>query len=92
MPASLSPKFSQDQIRAARARILLDGHDTVQSWAKANGFSVTLVHNVLTGTRRCLRGKSADVATRLGLAPANDHQVRSTPKHAFTGCDHHPAS
>lgn len=35
---------------------------TVADWAVANGFSPALVYAVLSGRRKCLRGKSYEIA------------------------------
>jgi gp16 family phage-associated protein len=40
---------------------------SARSWAKENGFEPTLVYSVLSGTRKCLRGKSHEVAKALGI-------------------------
>jgi len=87
----VSPLFyDQDELRSARAQILLQGHDTIESWAEANGFSVSLVQNVLTGRRRCIRGKSAAIARKLGLPPTSRDGSPCRPfllrdKAVFTG-------
>lgn len=40
---------------------------SVASWAREHGHSQWLVYAVLRGTRKCLRGKSAQIAKELGL-------------------------
>lgn len=40
---------------------------SISSWAKAQGFSVPLVYQVLSGKRRALRGESHRIAVALGL-------------------------
>jgi gp16 family phage-associated protein len=35
---------------------------TIADWAVANGFSPALVYAVLSGRRKCLRGKSYEIA------------------------------
>lgn len=39
----------------------------ISEWARENGFSATLVYQVLSGARRALRGQSHDIAVALGL-------------------------
>lgn len=40
---------------------------SVSEWARQNQFSAILVHQVLNGKRKCLRGQSHDIAVALGL-------------------------
>ncbi|MFA9287172.1 hypothetical protein ACCQ08_20480 [Comamonas sp. SY3] len=40
---------------------------SVVSWAKEHGYSPWLVYTILKGGRKCLRGKSAQIAKELGL-------------------------
>lgn len=40
---------------------------SVASWAKEHGYSPWLVYTILKGERKCLRGKSAQIAKELGL-------------------------
>lgn len=40
---------------------------TVAQWARARGFSVRLVYQVLGGQRKCLRGQSHQIATELKM-------------------------
>jgi len=40
---------------------------TISQWARDNGFSETLVHEVLTGRRPCRRGQSHNIAVALGM-------------------------
>jgi gp16 family phage-associated protein len=40
---------------------------SARGWAVENGFEPTLVYSVLSGTRKCLRGKSHEVAKALGI-------------------------
>lgn len=39
----------------------------VSEWARVRGFSLTLVHQVLSGRRRCIRGESHRIAVALGI-------------------------
>jgi len=43
------------------------GGVTANEWAAQHGFEPTLVYSVLSGTRKCLRGKSHEIAKALGL-------------------------
>ncbi|MDP3777551.1 MAG: DNA-binding protein [Methylotenera sp.] len=40
---------------------------SVAEWARVNGFSTTLVYQVLDGKRKCLRGQSHQIALALGI-------------------------
>lgn len=40
---------------------------SVSSWAVANGFSTTLVFEVLAGRKKCIRGQAHNIAVKLGL-------------------------
>lgn len=40
---------------------------SVASWARERGYSPWLVYSILGGQRKCLRGKSAQIAKELGL-------------------------
>ncbi len=40
---------------------------SVAEWARTNGFSSTLVYQVLDGKRKCLRGQSHQIALALGI-------------------------
>jgi gp16 family phage-associated protein len=40
---------------------------SANEWAKQHGFEPTLVYSVLSGNRKCLRGKSHEIAKALGL-------------------------
>lgn len=40
---------------------------SAREWALQHGFEPTLVYSVLSGSRKCLRGKSHEVAKALGL-------------------------
>lgn len=40
---------------------------SARDWALEHGFEPTLVYSVLSGNRKCLRGKSHEVAKALGL-------------------------
>jgi gp16 family phage-associated protein len=62
---SVAP-ISKDAILAARAKLVRSGTDA-QHWALDNGYSPNLVRAVLSGQRRCLRGKSREIAQKLAL-------------------------
>ena len=57
------PKYRLDAVRAEFERNGL----AVADWARANGFSPPLVYQILAGRKRCRRGKSHEIAIRLGL-------------------------
>lgn len=40
---------------------------SARDWALQHGFEPTLVYSILSGNRKCLRGKSHEVAKALGL-------------------------
>jgi len=40
---------------------------TVAQWAREHGFNDGLVHEVLAGRKRCLRGQSHNIAVELGI-------------------------
>lgn len=50
----------------ARAELQRKGI-TVSEWALANGFSVPIVFEVLSGRRKCIRGQSHRIAVALGI-------------------------
>jgi len=51
-----------------QARAWLAHHGiSVARWARDHGFSARLVHQVLTGQKKGLRGKSHDIAVLLGM-------------------------
>jgi len=56
----------------AKNEFRVDGA-SVASWAIKHGFSPALVYAVLSGRRKCLRGKSHEIAIALGLKVARDH-------------------
>lgn len=43
------------------------GGTTVADWSRDHGFSPALVYVVLRGHRKCLRGKSHEIAIALGI-------------------------
>ena len=54
---------SGDEVRKEFARRGL----SISAWARAKGFSVQLVYQVLRGKKQCLRGQSHEIAVRLGI-------------------------
>lgn len=40
---------------------------SITQWAVANGFSPTLVFEVLGGRKKCLRGQAHEIAIKLGM-------------------------
>jgi len=53
---------------AKEARAWLDYQGiTVAQWSREHGFNEGLVHEVLAGRKRCLRGSSHNIAVALGM-------------------------
>lgn len=54
---------------------------TVSQWARENGFSISLVFEVLAGRKKCLRGKSHNIAVLLGMkhGQLTDRPARVSP-------------
>lgn len=40
---------------------------SIAAWATAHGFNTNLVHEVLAGRKKCIRGQSHRIAVSLGL-------------------------
>jgi len=55
-----------DKIAAVKARFEAEGV-SIAEWARANGFSRTLVYRVLDGDMACRRGQAHKIAVALGL-------------------------
>jgi gp16 family phage-associated protein len=53
-------------LRIPAAKEMLSG-EGVSAWARRNGFRPKAVHDVLSGTRPCIRGESHRIAKALGL-------------------------
>lgn len=54
--------------RALKAREQFAASGTnVSEWARDRGFSLRLVHQILRGERRCIRGDSHRIAVALGI-------------------------
>lgn len=55
-------------INASDVKLIFDESGvSVAEWARVNGFSSTLVYQVLDGKRKCLRGQSHQIAIALGI-------------------------
>ncbi|HEX8585036.1 MAG TPA: hypothetical protein VF680_11565 [Allosphingosinicella sp.] len=80
---SLFPPISKEAIRRAKSRLALDG-ESVGTWASRNGFAAKTVYQVLSGSRRCIRGESARIAFALGLRPLPDDVPAPVSAHAAT--------
>ncbi|MBD3620368.1 MAG: DNA-binding protein [Chromatiales bacterium] len=52
---------------------------SVAEWARHHGFSPALVHQVLAGKLRCMRGQSHVIAVRLGLKSGVVGEVADLP-------------
>lgn len=48
---------------------------SISEWARVNGFSGSLVYQVLEGKRLCKRGQSHKIAVALGLKKGNAASV-----------------
>jgi len=56
--------------RAAQARHRFNAHgENISAWARKHGFSIKLVHAVLSGQRSCNFGESHRIAVALGIKP-----------------------
>ena len=64
---SLGLAVDLDRLTAARASVQAEG---ISTWARRKGFRVKSVHDVLSGTRPCIRGESHCIAVALGLKDA----------------------
>ena len=53
-------------VKGIRA-VFEDSGVSVAEWARARGFSTSLVYQVLEGRRKCLRGQSHQIAVALGI-------------------------
>jgi gp16 family phage-associated protein len=53
-------------VKLVRA-VFEDSGISVAEWARARGFSTSLVYQVLEGRRKCLRGQSHQIAVALGI-------------------------
>jgi len=75
---SIAPVKTREQVKAEFARRGI----SVRSWALANKFSPSLVHEILEGKkeRKCLRGQSHKIAVRLGLKKG---EITNSVKHAL---------
>lgn len=54
---------------------------SVSSWAVANGYSTTLVFEVLAGRKKCIRGQAHNIAVSLGM---KDGEVCKNPADAIS--------
>lgn len=70
MPNGVANIDDDLRVRALTAREQFTASGTnVSEWARQRGFSLTLVHQVLSGKRRCIRGESHRIAVALGIKP-----------------------
>lgn len=53
---------------------------TVADWARFHGFSPAMVHQVLGGKLRCVRGQAHAIAVRLGLKAGLVEGVADLPR------------
>lgn len=52
---------------------------SISAWARANGFSVPLVYQVVSGERKAVRGQSHDIAVALGLKQGEIGNLNDLP-------------
>lgn len=62
-------------VEEVRAEFQASG-TSISEWAIANGFSPNSVYHILQGTRQGLRGKSHDIAVKLGI---KEGVIRTAP-------------
>lgn len=58
--------FNFEKINRTRAEFKQAGR-SISEWARSQGFEPSLVYTVLSGRNRGTRGKSHEIAVRLGL-------------------------
>lgn len=46
----------------------------IAEWARERGFPVNLVYDIMSGRKKCLRGKSHQIAVQLGLKSSIEQQ------------------
>lgn len=66
----VSIQLNTETVKFARKYFETNGV-SVAEWARAKGFSVTLVYQILEGRRKCLRGQSHKIAVALGIKHCN---------------------
>lgn len=67
---------------------------SIAAWAAANGFSRSLVYEILAGRKKCLRGDSHKIAVLLGIKRGSVVDVasyRSIRLHQAPGHEEPPA-
>lgn len=62
----LSLPKNMHSVKSVRT-IFEDSGISVAEWARAKGFSTSLVYQILEGRRKCLRGQSHQIAVALGI-------------------------
>lgn len=62
----------EDEIRNEFLRLGI----SVSDWARSYGYSVPLVYQVLSGSRKGIRGQSHEIAVRLGLKAGAIGEIR----------------
>jgi gp16 family phage-associated protein len=60
---------------------------SIRQWALAHGYPAHLVYQVLSGRKRCLRGKSHAIAVRLGLKAGVIGSVADIDASSEPACD-----
>lgn len=63
-------------MKTSNAKLVFDESGiSVAEWARVNGFSSSLVYQVLEGHRKCLRGQSHQIAIALGIKKGKEMDV-----------------
>ncbi|WP_413715134.1 DNA-binding protein [Sphingobium sp. B8D3A] len=76
------PESFAQRISAVRQQFDASGV-SITEWANQHGFSPNMVHNVLAGKRRCIRGESHRIAVALGVkedVPPPGEPLRAAPE------------
>lgn len=83
----MSKPAKPDPYAVARDEFARNGV-SISAWAVANGFTRSLVYEVLAGRKKCLRGNSHKIAVLLGIKTGGVVDVasyRSLKAHAANG-------
>lgn len=70
-----NPVLTMADRAAQRRQRFADDGQSISGWARDNGFSIKLTHQVLSGARPCRFGDSHRIAVALGIksCPAASH-------------------
>lgn len=56
---------------------------SIAEWARAEGFSIALVYQVIEGRRKCIRGQSHRIAVTLGIKKGVISNVEQLKRRLF---------